>query len=175
MAREQKLEPPSSRARRPPKKVGDRRRRVAMRVREKEREMGRGADGERERKWRAGIEREGFNGGRILPRPARGARRREELFRNRAPRKKEAAGAAAALVLSLLDFVGDASLAGGSRAHQVLELGAPRVSFRSGQDSENMFAKDAVFAGSAWIWPLAHWALSMMGRYDQNLQGFSRK
>jgi hypothetical protein len=27
----------------------------------------------------------------------------------------------------------------------------PRV---SGQDSENRFAKDAVFAGFAWIWPI---------------------
>lgn len=124
MAREQPLAPPSSRARRPPKKVGERRRRVAMSQRD-EREMGRGADGERERKWRAGIEREGFNGGGFCPAPrdSRGARRREELFRNGAPRKKETAGAAAALVLSLRDFVGDASLAGGPRTRQVLELG----------------------------------------------------
>jgi hypothetical protein len=51
VAREEPLAPPCSRARSPPKKVGERRRRVAMRVGDKkDGHRRRDADGERGRK-----------------------------------------------------------------------------------------------------------------------------
>lgn len=142
MAREQPLAPPSSRARRPPKKVGERRRRVAMIVREGERwaeaqtERGKGNGGQA--LSARGLMEEGF-----CPAPREGRAGGKSFFVIARREKKEAAGAAAALACSFAagfrHFVGDASLAGGPRTRKALELaGAPRVSFRSGQDSENL-------------------------------------
>jgi hypothetical protein len=68
MAREQPLAPPSSRARRPPKKVGERRRRVAMSQRD-----------ERERWAEALTERGKGNGGQALS--ARGLMEEDSVAR----------------------------------------------------------------------------------------------
>jgi hypothetical protein len=93
----------------------------------------------------------------FCPAPREGRAGGKSFFVIARREKKEAAGAAAALACSFAagfrHFVGDASLAGGPRTRKALELaGAPRVSFRSGQDSENL--QKTGLCGLGWIWPI---------------------